>query len=66
MSTVLCESGGRADDHDNPKHWGLWQIDYEFDGWDDPHLNTERAWMKFQNAVEYWGDGTHPWPVCGR
>jgi hypothetical protein len=66
VATVLCESGGRADAYNPVGQWGLWQIDYKFQGWDDPTVNTERAWMKYQNALAYWGDGTRPWPVCGR
>jgi len=71
LQTVWCES------RNNPKaiaynnagqaiHWGLWQLDYRFAGWDDPAVNTERAWAKYQNALAYWGDGTRPWPVCGQ
>ena len=66
VATVLCESGGRADAYNPAPHYGWWQIDYWFAGWDDPAMNTEKAWVKYQSAVRYWSDGTHPWPVCGR
>ena len=65
VATVFCESGGRADAYNPVGHWGWWQIDYEFEGWADPAVNTEKAWMKYLNAVAYWGDGRRPWPYCG-
>jgi hypothetical protein len=61
IATILCESG--ADPFSiSPSgiYFGLWQIDYHFPGWDDPRINSNAAWGKYQN------NGTNPWPVCGQ
>jgi hypothetical protein len=64
MRIVWCESGGRPDADENPGYWGIFQIDYWFQGWDDLATNTAAAWDKYTQAIEYWNDGWHPWPVC--
>lgn len=65
LDTTLCESTWDPTRINPAGYWGLWQINYWFEGWDDPVINTAHALLKWEGAVGYWGDGRHPWPGCG-
>ncbi|MEX0682941.1 MAG: LysM peptidoglycan-binding domain-containing protein [Dehalococcoidia bacterium] len=59
-----CESGLRADAVNPAGYYGVFQIDHQFPGWDDPYVNAQYAYEhKYLPALAH-GDGLGPWPVC--
>jgi hypothetical protein len=60
-----CESGLRANAYNPAGYYGLFQINYAFEGWDNPWINAQVAYeTKYLPALQKGGDGTSPWPVC--
>jgi hypothetical protein len=60
-----CESGLRANAYNPVGYYGLFQINYWFEGWDNPWTNAQVAYeKKYLPALQRTGDGTSPWPVC--
>jgi len=60
-----CESGLRANAYNPAGYYGLFQINYAFEGWDNPWINAQVAYeQKYLPALQKGGDGLSPWPVC--
>ena len=60
-----CESGLNPNSHNSSGYYGLFQIDYFFEGWSNPILNAQVAYYnKYLPALAGGGDGTSPWPHC--
>jgi LysM repeat protein len=60
-----CESGLNPNSYSPRGYYGLFQINYAFDGWHDPLLNARAAYHnKYLPAMAGGGDGTSPWPSC--
>jgi hypothetical protein len=60
-----CESGLNPNSHNSGGYYGLFQINYYFDGWNNPLVNAQTAYYgKYLPALAGGGDGTSPWPHC--
>ena len=65
IAIASCESGLRPDAVNPIGYYGLFQINYVFDGWDNPWINAEVAYyQKYLPMLQWNGDGLSPWPVC--
>ena len=61
---ATCESGLNPNSYSQAGYYGLFQISYAFDGWDDPWVNARVAYeQKYLPALAA-GDGLSPWPHC--
>jgi hypothetical protein len=61
---AYCESGLNPNAVNGAGYWGLFQIDYMFDGWNDPWTNSRVAYeQKYLPALAR-GDPYSPWPKC--
>jgi len=61
---AYCESGLNPNAVNGSGYWGLFQIDYIFDGWNDPWTNSRVAYeQKYLPALAH-GDPYSPWPKC--
>jgi hypothetical protein len=60
-----CESGLNPNSHNSAGYYGLFQINFFFEGWNDPLINAQTAYYsKYLPATAGGGDGTSPWPHC--
>lgn len=60
-----CESGLNPNSVNPAGYYGLFQINFSFDGWNDPWRNAQVAYeTKYLPALLAGGDGLSPWPVC--
>lgn len=60
-----CESGLNPRAVNPAGYYGLFQINYQFAGWDDALTNATVAYEgKYLPALAHGGDGLSPWPVC--
>jgi LysM repeat protein len=60
-----CESGLNPNSHNPAGYYGLFQINFYFNGWNDPLVNAQTAYYsKYLPALAGGGDGTSPWPHC--
>lgn len=65
VSIAMCESGLNPTAYNPAGYYGLFQINYEFPGWDDPYTNAKVAYeQKYLPYVQQGGEGTEPWPYC--
>ncbi len=65
VAIASCESGLRPDAVNPIGYYGIFQIDYVFEGWDNPWTNAYVAYYnKYLPMLEWSGDGLSPWPVC--
>jgi hypothetical protein len=61
---AYCESGLNPNSFNPAGYYGLFQINYSFDGWNDPWTNARVAYeQKYLPALAR-GDALAPWPVC--
>jgi LysM repeat protein len=61
---ATCESGLNPNAFNPAGYYGLFQINYEFDGWNDPLVNSQVAYeTKYLPALAS-GDPFLPWPAC--
>ena len=61
---ATCESGLNPNAVNPIGYYGLFQINYSFDGWNDPWVNASVAYnTKYLPALAQ-GNGLSPWPVC--
>ena len=64
VAIATCESGLNPSVFNPAGYYGLFQINYAFDGWDDPAINAQVAYeQKYLPAMAF-GDPLSPWPVC--
>jgi LysM repeat protein len=64
VKIASCESGLNPNAYNPAGYYGLFQINYSFDGWNDPYVNASVAYtVKYLPALAH-GDGLSPWPVC--
>jgi len=64
VRVASCESGLNPAAVNPLGYYGLFQINYQFPGWDDPYTNAQVAYeQKYLPALAH-GDGLSPWPVC--
>jgi hypothetical protein len=62
---ATCESGLNPNSKNPAGYYGLFQINFYFDGWNDPLANAQTAYYsKYLPATAGGGDGTSPWPHC--
>jgi hypothetical protein len=62
---ATCESGLNPNSKNPAGYYGLFQINFYFDGWNDPLTNAQTAYYsKYLPATAGGGDGTSPWPHC--
>ncbi len=61
---AACESGLNLASVNPAGYWGLFQISYQFPGWDDPLTNATVAYQQKYLPALAAGDGLSPWPVC--
>ena len=61
---AACESGLNPASVNPAGYWGLFQISYQFPGWDDPLTNATVAYQEKYLPALAAGDGLSPWPVC--
>lgn len=62
---AMCESGLVPHAYNPAGYYGLFQINYEFPGWDDPYINAQVAYeQKYLPALQNGGNGLSPWPHC--
>lgn len=60
-----CESGLNPNSMNPAGYYGLFQINFSFDGWNDPWRNAQVAYeTKYLPALLAGGDGLSPWPAC--
>ncbi len=65
VAIASCESGLRPDAVNPIGYYGIFQINYVFDGWDNPWTNAQVAYYdKYLPMLNWSGDGLSPWPVC--
>ena len=65
VAIASCESGLRPDAVNPIGYYGIFQINYVFEGWDNPWTNAQVAYYeKYLPMLNYSGDGLAPWPVC--
>lgn len=61
---ATCESGLNPNAFNPAGYYGLFQINFEFDGWNDPWVNAQVAYdTKYLPALAG-GDPLVPWPAC--
>lgn len=61
---AYCESGLNPGSVNPAGYYGLFQINYWFDGWNDPWINARVAYeQKYLPALAR-GDPLAPWPLC--
>jgi LysM repeat protein len=61
---AYCESGLNPNAVNPAGYYGLFQINYTFDGWNDPWVNSRLAYeLKYLPALAR-GDPLTPWPRC--
>lgn len=61
---AYCESGLNPNSVNPAGYYGLFQINYMFDGWNDPWVNARVAYeQKYLPALAH-GDALSPWPLC--
>ena len=64
VAIAACESGLNPSAFNPAGYYGLFQISYEFEGWDDPAINALIAYeQKYLPALAA-GDPFSPWPSC--
>jgi LysM repeat protein len=61
---AACESGLNPASVNPAGYWGLFQLSYQFPGWDDPLTNATVAYQQKYLPALAAGDGLSPWPVC--
>lgn len=67
VQVAMCESGLYPGAVNPAGYWGLFQINYQFEGWDDPWINSQVAYeQKYLPAQQHGGTGLEPWPICGQ
>ncbi|HEY5640556.1 MAG TPA: LysM peptidoglycan-binding domain-containing protein [Dehalococcoidia bacterium] len=65
VAIAACESGLRPDAFNPIGYYGIFQINYAFEGWDNPWTNAQVAYYeKYLPMLNWSGDGLAPWPVC--
>lgn len=65
VSIAMCESGLNPNAYNPAGYYGLFQINYEFAGWNDPYTNAKVAYeQKYLPALQHGGNGYSPWPYC--
>lgn len=65
VAVAACESGLRPNAYNPLGYYGLFQINYQFPGWDDPWVNASVAYHdKYLPSLNWSGNGLAPWPVC--
>ena len=66
VAIAACESGLDPLAFNPAGYYGLFQISFVFEGWDDPAINALVAYeQKYLPALAA-GDPFWPWPLCGR
>lgn len=64
VGVAMCESGLVPSAHNPAGYYGLFQINFSFEGWDDPFINSQVAYeQKYLPALAA-GDGLSAWPHC--
>jgi len=64
VRVAYCESGLNPNSVNPAGYYGLFQINYMFDGWNDPWANARVAYeQKYLPALAR-GDPLTPWPLC--
>lgn len=65
VSIARCESGLRPHAYNPRGYYGLFQINYAFEGWDNPWTNARVAYEAKYLPAAARGDPYGPWPICG-
>lgn len=64
VAIATCESGLNPSSYNPAGYYGLFQISYAFEGWDDPVINAQVAYeQKYLPALAA-GDPFSPWRNC--
>jgi hypothetical protein len=61
---AYCESGLNPNAVNPAGYYGLFQINYSFDGWNDPWVNARVAYELKYLPAQARGDPLTPWPRC--
>jgi len=64
VSIARCESGLRPWAYNSRGYYGLFQINFAFEGWDNPWTNARVAYETKYVPAAAKGDPYSPWPVC--
>ena len=64
VGIAMCESGLVPSAYNPAGYYGLFQINFSFEGWDDPLINSQVAYeQKYLPALAA-GDGLSAWSNC--
>jgi LysM repeat protein len=61
---AYCESGLNPNAINPAGYYGLFQINYSFEGWNDPWVNSRLAYELKYLPAQARGDSLSPWPRC--
>ncbi|MFQ5517816.1 MAG: LysM peptidoglycan-binding domain-containing protein [Acidimicrobiia bacterium] len=64
VAIATCESGLNPSVFNSAGYYGLFQINYAFEGWDDSAINAQVAYEQKYLPAMASGDPLSPWPVC--
>lgn len=64
VRVAYCESGLNPNAYNPAGYYGLFQINYMFDGWNDPWTNSRVAYEQKYLPAAARGDALSPWPLC--
>lgn len=64
IRVATCESNLNPAAVNPIGYYGLFQINYQFAGWDDPWVNAQVAYEQKYLPAQAAGDALSPWPVC--
>ena len=64
VAIAACESGLNPFAFNAAGYYGLFQIGFAFEGWDDPAVNAQVAYEQKYLPAMASGDPLSPWPIC--
>ncbi len=64
VGVAMCESGLVPSAYNPAGYYGLFQINFSFEGWDDPLINSQVAYERKYLPALAAGDGLSAWSNC--
>ena len=64
VGIAMCESGLVPSAYNPAGYYGLFQINFSFEGWDDPLINSQVAYERKYLPALAAGDGLSAWSNC--